>query len=437
MGVKLVAMSELLFYNKFLDATRPALKGHVNIRSRMALRNSDHCFFARSTLIQPHRMSAYLPLSQPSSNKQRMADSGLRQDPDVWMSDGNVVITAKDKEGVTWGFKCHKSLLSRHSRMFEGMFTLSQPQDAETYEGLPLVTLTDPYADFKALLQMLYDPMEYLPKVSDLSPLDWPEELRAISGPLRLSNKYEFDTLHASLTKVLESRWPVTLEGWDKIVQRIRDAQVEASEEGVECPLVNPASLILLAEEANVPSVLPAAYYNLYTQWKNSYRLEGHTWKEVCEESHFAVDLTGFTLEHHLRMAEGSDFLRTAITQLWGFILPTIFQCRREECRRDTKKWISEQFVQYMTSQELFYDPLDTLAKIKQPIPRLEFSKEYGICIGCLDQLENAMDACRDYIWEDFPYLFKLKARESGKMYGFLLNLDDIRCRYDQPIIML
>lgn len=38
------------------------------------------------------------------------------------------------------------------------MFTLNQPEDAEKYEGVPVVTLPAAYADVKALLQMLYNP---------------------------------------------------------------------------------------------------------------------------------------------------------------------------------------------------------------------------------------------------------------------------------------
>ncbi len=85
----------------------------------------------------------------------------LRQDPDLWFSDGNIVVAMKDEGNVTWGMMCHQSILSKHSSVFEGMFGLKPPPDSERYEDIPLVSLPDSYADMKELLQMLYDPVKY------------------------------------------------------------------------------------------------------------------------------------------------------------------------------------------------------------------------------------------------------------------------------------
>lgn len=97
-----------------------------------------------------------------AGQKRPRVDNELHHDPDLWLSDGNIVLTTKDDEGKLWGFRCHKSLLSRHSTVFNDMFTLNQPEDAELHEGLPVVTLTDSYADMKALLHVLFDPVEYV-----------------------------------------------------------------------------------------------------------------------------------------------------------------------------------------------------------------------------------------------------------------------------------
>ncbi|KAI0699087.1 hypothetical protein BC835DRAFT_1412739 [Cytidiella melzeri] len=83
-------------------------------------------------------------------------------DTNIWMSDGNVIIAVEDPDDDlkrTYAFKCHMSVLAKHSNIFEALFTLPQSQDdAETYDGVPLVVLPDPYQDVKELLQMLYDP---------------------------------------------------------------------------------------------------------------------------------------------------------------------------------------------------------------------------------------------------------------------------------------
>lgn len=101
--------------------------------------------------------------SSPADNnggidERRTPNVRLQQDPDIWIDDGNLIVTANDEKNATYGFKCHKSFLARHSGVFEGMFSLNQPANVDMYEGLPLVALPDTYADVKALLHMLYDP---------------------------------------------------------------------------------------------------------------------------------------------------------------------------------------------------------------------------------------------------------------------------------------
>lgn len=98
--------------------------------------------------------------SPPPSNKRRRTDSERVQDPDIWMSDGNIIIATvdfSDDERPTYVLKCHKSLLARHSQVFEDLFHIAQPSVDDEYEGIPLVTLSDSYKDVKGLLRMLYD----------------------------------------------------------------------------------------------------------------------------------------------------------------------------------------------------------------------------------------------------------------------------------------
>ena len=81
----------------------------------------------------------------------------LVEDSDVWMTDGNVVISA----GVdpTYLFKCHCSVLSKHSVVFERMLGIppaAGPEDQ--YQNLPKVHLTDDPDDVRMLLTILYSP---------------------------------------------------------------------------------------------------------------------------------------------------------------------------------------------------------------------------------------------------------------------------------------
>lgn len=106
-------------------------------------------------------------LSNPScsgARKRQRLDRTLVPDLDLWMEDGNIVIAAVDESSedkTTYVFKCYKGLLSKHSPVFRDLLTLPQPSNADSedsYEGLPLITLTDSYKDVKQLLQLLYYP---------------------------------------------------------------------------------------------------------------------------------------------------------------------------------------------------------------------------------------------------------------------------------------
>ncbi len=98
--------------------------------------------------------------------KRRRTGRNFVRDTNLWMEDGNIIIAASDtdeseptKEEMTYVFKCHRSILSKQSKVFEGL--LGIPPSTETqdmYDGLPLVMLPDAYRDVKKLLAYLYEP---------------------------------------------------------------------------------------------------------------------------------------------------------------------------------------------------------------------------------------------------------------------------------------
>lgn len=103
---------------------------------------------------------------QTPAKRRRIDQSGeLVPDPELWLEDGNVIITAIDEpastsgESTTYGFKCHKSVLAKQSSVFQTLFAMPpSAAAADVYEGLPLVALTDRYADVKGLLHYVYEP---------------------------------------------------------------------------------------------------------------------------------------------------------------------------------------------------------------------------------------------------------------------------------------
>ena len=78
------------------------------------------------------------------------------EDQDMWMDDGNVVISVGDNPAHL--FKCHRSVLSDNSVVFERMLGIP-PSTApeEQYQGLPKVHLTDDADDVRKLLKILHN----------------------------------------------------------------------------------------------------------------------------------------------------------------------------------------------------------------------------------------------------------------------------------------
>jgi hypothetical protein len=86
-----------------------------------------------------------------------------KRDPDLYFPDGSVVLsaTAKDpteSQNLVY-FRVHKSVLAKHSLVFEDMLTIPTPADQELYDGVPLVHLHDDAGEVKEFIGMLYNPL--------------------------------------------------------------------------------------------------------------------------------------------------------------------------------------------------------------------------------------------------------------------------------------
>lgn len=77
----------------------------------------------------------------------------LGRSEDLYLRDGTVVLQAQETR-----FRVSSSVLSRQSAVFEGLFSLPQPADAESHDGFPLITLHgDTPADVRDFLLTIID----------------------------------------------------------------------------------------------------------------------------------------------------------------------------------------------------------------------------------------------------------------------------------------
>jgi hypothetical protein len=90
-------------------------------------------------------------------------------------------------------------------------------------------------------------------------------------GILILSQKYFVRVLQKLLRARFRADWPSTLQDWDKLMEHYDSLsassvpQHDVASKFIDNRMLEPASAIRLAREANVPEILPAAFYMLST----------------------------------------------------------------------------------------------------------------------------------------------------------------------------
>ena len=111
-----------------------------------------------SGVSSPSVPSSTLPLPVSSPGPGAAGFSGGAGDPKTyrrgypWFDDGNTFLVAEQTS-----FKVHRGVLAKHSEVFQGLFRIPQPVDAEQHDGIPVINMTDKPGDLAVFLAALYD----------------------------------------------------------------------------------------------------------------------------------------------------------------------------------------------------------------------------------------------------------------------------------------
>lgn len=93
-----------------------------------------------------------------SSKKRTRTDLGsdefspVTQSESIWFDDGNIVIETERVQ-----FRVHRSILSKHSKIFADMFGLAESQHINV-DGVPVVHLADSSQELGYILEWMYEP---------------------------------------------------------------------------------------------------------------------------------------------------------------------------------------------------------------------------------------------------------------------------------------
>ncbi|KII90531.1 hypothetical protein PLICRDRAFT_39095 [Plicaturopsis crispa FD-325 SS-3] len=156
----------------------------------------------------------------------------------LWFSDASVVLRAGKRM-----FRVHRSVLCTHSKVFADMFAIPQAAASqETLNGCPFVHMPDDETSLTHLLQTMYYPSYFQ---------QWSYSFDYISAILRLATKYEIGRIREMAIGKLEDGFPTTLAAFDDPIR----ARARAHAEDVVIEAIQ------LAREADVPTILPCAFY--------------------------------------------------------------------------------------------------------------------------------------------------------------------------------
>ncbi|KAI0789835.1 hypothetical protein C8Q75DRAFT_806498 [Abortiporus biennis] len=134
-----------------------------------------------------------------------------------WLENGNVILIADNT-----GFLVDTTLLSLHSDVFGDMFkSVQSPNPAnnvESYEGHPIVRVSDSASDICFILDLIYSGGGSVRSGSVKVDITGYEVVRM----LRLGRKYKIHQIYEEAVRRLKIWFPTTLDRWDEEVKRNR-----------------------------------------------------------------------------------------------------------------------------------------------------------------------------------------------------------------------
>ncbi|EED80879.1 predicted protein [Postia placenta Mad-698-R] len=332
--------------------------------------------------------------------------------PTLYYEDGNVVLSAQTQDRELHYFRVHQSILCRHSPILADMFSIpplrvsaSRDTLAEVYDGVPHVQMPDSAEDLASFLHVLYDPLGTAYKRFN------PDTPVLVQGTLKLATKYECDALRTRIVENLEADWPQTLAQWDArraegILARSEHSQQFTGKVNglyLDDRLPEPASAIRIASDYHIPSILPAAFYQLAllstdADW-DTYRAN------PGKHLRFGARTARWRLldkRDLMRLVHGQRLLASYTREIGTIIFGKRCQRGIKTCakaRGDCWKYFQEDAPNSMD------DPLDILYDCS----RLDTLFTDIPCAACVADIATMAEKKRRELWRSLPAFFNLQ----------------------------
>ncbi|KAJ7765623.1 hypothetical protein B0H16DRAFT_396799 [Mycena metata] len=296
-------------------------------------------------------------------------DKTLTRVEELWFFDSGLIVQAEQSL-----YRVSGGILAARSPIFKDMLSFTQPPDAETIDGCPVVRLPDRAADVTCFFRAIFDSSFFEPHPRLVN-------LHHVLSILHLSNKYSIEYLLRRAMVHLSSLYPTTLAEYD---EGGFSSLLDLEEEDI---LPSRIATIQVAREVNALWILPSASY------------------EIASIDEAIVDKTLQCVWYKDRPARLSDgdqilFLKSSmrISRQENFILASInppnviHGCLREvTCTLERLRTLTD-------VQNSLTENCEALRLLHQLGDLLD-----GCCQVCIDHLETALAEARQAVWDKLP----------------------------------
>ncbi|KAJ7095738.1 hypothetical protein B0H15DRAFT_921062 [Mycena belliarum] len=313
-----------------------------------------------------------------------------------WLDDGNIILATQDPQSpsASTAFRVHRSVMARHSEVFESMFLVPQPLSSEVvemFDGCPVVRMWDSPIELSHLIIALYDGAKFSNgKIEDFFYL---------AGILRLSTKYFIAKLRVQAIRHLTQTWSYTLKGHDDMVDAaLRSPLVD----GLSYPRVHPLHVVNLAKEVGISIILPSAIYFMSLYPLDDLLRADHPKLKVDHPSRPSSvlspsDMKDYTLMFQKRLDIILDFVRSFCgTRTALKTCQTAPACTRGFARlssRLSRSWITR-------TGPLHY--------MSQAVSDLSDDPKATVCSPCRRAFAQDVVTLREKTWNELPLILGL-----------------------------
>ncbi|KAK7048519.1 BTB domain-containing protein [Favolaschia claudopus] len=317
-----------------------------------------------------------------------------RKSEAAYFDDGNIILRCEESQDSSVIFRVHRSVMARHSEVFNSMFLVPQPEAdmVETVDGCQVVQMWgDSAVELANLIVALYDGATFSDETI--------QDFYYTAGILRLASKYFITKLRVQAIQHLSRTWSHTLKGHDDMVDAaLRKSLVLG---GLSYPRVHPLHIVSLAREVNAPILLPSAIYFLSLYPMEDLLRADHPKLVVEHPSRPSsilspADLRDYTLMFQKRVDTILHFIRNFCgTRTASTTCRTQDLCTRAFARcssRLSRSWITRT------------GPLHFMAQAVQELT----DDPKGACVSCRRVFAEDVASLRDTIWDELPSVLHL-----------------------------